>query len=66
MWNYRAISLFNINRIEDSIINFEKSLDLGIIHREKVLKNLILYFSKNKNQMNADYSKENIQRMFLS
>lgn len=58
VWNYRAISLFNINRIEDSIINFEKSLDLGIIHREKVFKNLILaIFQKNKNQMNADYSK---------
>ena len=58
VWNYRAISLFNINRIEDSIVNFEKALDLGIIHRERVLKNIILaIFQKNKNKSNADYSK---------
>ena len=58
VWNYRAISLFNINRIEDSIVNFEKALDLGIIHRERVFKNIILaIFHKNKNKNNADYSK---------
>lgn len=58
IWNYRAISLFNLNKIEDSIVNFEKSLDLGIINRERVIKNLVLaIFQKNKNQINADYSK---------
>ena len=58
VWNYRAISLFNMDRIEDSIVNFEKALDLGINHRERVFKNIILaIFHKNKNKNNADYSK---------
>jgi len=58
VWNYRAICLFNIDKLEDALADFEKSLALGSPHKESIYRNIILtIFQKNKNQMNADYSK---------
>lgn len=58
VWNYKAIALSKKGDFELAINNFERALNLGSIHKEKIFNNIIIsIFNQNGNQRNKDYSK---------